>query len=169
MSNAAMNGGDAIAPAGRACSKFVWQNSRFRRTGRFECCRIRTARPFGKLPSCLNNRRCAPHVGHGPERARSSRPAPAGHVLAAIGRQSSRLKCGGTKGGSQRIMAQRPSRLPAGDPRWGHGPEFVSEFETKQDQSAPRGLMVRKCSAAVAGLDVRSSTLALVRDPSKAS
>jgi hypothetical protein len=114
MSNAAMNGGDAIAPAGRACSKFVWQNSRFRRTGRFECCRIRTARPFAQVADLSWNRRYAPRAGQGVERAWLSQPAPAGHVLAAIGRQSSRLKCGGTAGGSQRIMVQRPSRSPAG-------------------------------------------------------
>jgi hypothetical protein len=34
-----------LAPAGRACSKFVWQG-RFLKTGRFECLRTRAAPSF---------------------------------------------------------------------------------------------------------------------------
>jgi hypothetical protein len=46
-----------LAPAGRACSKFVWQ-SRFLTTGRFECLRIRAAPSF--LPTFTN-------AAHGPK------------------------------------------------------------------------------------------------------
>jgi hypothetical protein len=67
-----------LAPAGRACSKFVWQ-SRFLTTGRFECFGIRAARSF--LPSPADAARGLP-VGVGPRTLAASavsprhRPAP---------------------------------------------------------------------------------------------
>ena len=45
MSNAAKQEATRLAPAGRACSKFVWQ-SRFQKTGRFERLRARAALSF---------------------------------------------------------------------------------------------------------------------------
>jgi hypothetical protein len=155
-----------LAPAGRACSKFVWQ-SRFLTTGRFECFCIRTALSFlalaggcGARASCGRRAKGASSFGgSGPAidpalskgrsvafrardliRPRPKRalpvlptrgqvpPAWAGHVVAAIGRHSSRRKCGGRRASdSEPWVGGRPFDRLA-------GPEFVSEFETKRDQ-----------------------------------
>ncbi len=51
-------------------------------------------------------------------------------------------------GGRARIIA---AALAGGGSLGSRGPEFVSEFETKQGQECAAGLMVRKYSVAVAG------------------
>src|SRR5277367_2137998 len=50
-----------LAPAGRACSKFVWQ-CRFLKTGRFECLGIRAALSFRKS---LIDARCGSRIAAG--------------------------------------------------------------------------------------------------------
>ena len=123
MSDAALMEATRLAPAGRACSKFIWQKVASKTTGRSECCRVRAAQPFflfrdngwrrpegvGLLPTYRGRRL-------GRLRARSKGtirrlcdvvakgvdpdlfPSQVGHVVAAIGRQFSRLECGGTAG-----------------------------------------------------------------------
>ena len=114
-----------LAPAGRASSKFNWQNSRFQRTGRFEYCRIRAAPPFSQSPSFCGLP-TTPHTDH------ESRPAGAGHVVAAIGRQSLGRNAAGRQGSE--IVAGGLGRIGRRRSEAFAGPEFVSEFETKQDQ-----------------------------------
>jgi hypothetical protein len=130
-----------LAPAGRACSKFVWQSC-FLKTGRFEYLRIRAAPSFfqpltdaasglriaaglsvplglgGLAPLSICPSRRPSHFRAATRAVPAKRALPgtllttrsalrdpvrflgAGHVVAAIGRHSSRPKCGDGRPGA---------------------------------------------------------------------
>jgi hypothetical protein len=163
-----------LAPAGRACSKFVWQ-CRFLKTGRFECLGIRAALSLRKS---LIHATCGPRIAAGiglsprlwrfdtqlsisahlkrgrisgsdlirPPGCDRACPFFAGHWARFLGRSQATLlpRLGVTPRGRNaadggRLTANHgsaPRRRTVGRllVRLGPGSEFVSEFETKQDQ-----------------------------------
>jgi hypothetical protein len=149
-----------LAPAGRACSKFVWQ-SRFLKnwavrmpahSGRPAFLAITNVhmritnhrrrrhffavlRRFGLHTkfgrySTVGPARPPMYRAHFFHDTGSASSASAGHVVAAIGRHFSRPKCGGRR----RPTANHSWRVSKVAFRRAGGPEFVSEFETKRDQ-----------------------------------
>lgn len=154
MSDAARMEATRLAPAGRACSKFVWQ-SRFLENWAVRASCARAALSFLAIATASCRRGVAAVTilpGDSTFRASSNAAlmrsgdssrswtrsvqrllAPgAGHVVAAIRGHSSAAE--------MRRMADRRDRISA---VWAHrratswstaGSEFVSEFETKRDQ-----------------------------------
>jgi len=161
-----------LAPAGRACSKFIWQQCRFQKNWAVRVL-PRSGRPaFLVVPKLWRDRsrtgaepefdfgfgvslrthRVGPFgaaVRFNPAQtmrhscdAMENEPAPGpvsesslGHVVAAIGRQFWRAEYGGTAGSATASYCLRQSAALARGLRFGSwGPEFISEFETKQGQ-----------------------------------
>ena len=152
-----------LAPAGRACSKFIWQSCFLKNwavrmpafgppclSSNHQCsrayyespqalafCAALAIRPASIKIQARLKRGVACRTAGRRKRALffhdtgSASSASAGHVVAAIGRHSSRPKCGGRRAANQRITVGALAR-------WRFdglaGPEFVSEFETKRDQ-----------------------------------
>jgi hypothetical protein len=162
-----------LAPAGRACSKFIWQQCRFQknwavrvlpRSGRpaflvapklwrdrsrtgaeqefdfgFDVS-LRTHRVgrFGAAmrfnPAQTTMRHSCDAKENGPDRGPVS-ASWLGHVVAAIGRHFWRAEYGGTAASATASYCPRQSAALARGLRFGsRGPEFISEFETKQGQ-----------------------------------
>ena len=163
-----------LAPAGRACSKFVWQcrllknwavrmlrysgRPVFRQIAHRRRVRITNRRGVGlslrlwrfdtqlSISALLKRGRISSSDLIRPPkcdrfcplslRDTGRFPAPfAGHVVAAIGGHSSRPKCGGRRASDSEswVRASWADRRAAPRSAW-PGSEFVSEFETKQDQ-----------------------------------
>jgi hypothetical protein len=161
-----------LAPAGRACSKFIWQNCRLPKTGRSERCRIRAAQPFLSLPVAFEkvaarwplrlDFHCrgsgatdrigpfgpAARLGHRLSTTRRScdavanRRDPTGFPRSGLATFSPRLGVTARRrnaaGRRTSATANHHLRQSAALARGGlfglRGPEFVSEFETKQGQ-----------------------------------
>ena len=158
-----------LAPAGRACSKFIWQQCRFQKNWAVRVL-PRSGRPaflvvpklwrdrsrigaepefdFGFGPSLRTHRvgRFGAAVRFNPAQttmrhscdAMENGPVSApwlGHVVAAIGRHFWRAEYGGTAASATASYCLRQSAALARGLRFGsRGPEFISEFETKQGQ-----------------------------------
>jgi hypothetical protein len=172
MSDAALMEATRLAPAGRACSKFIWQQCRFQKNwavrvlprsgrpaffvvpklwqGRSRIGARRWKSDFDlgvPLPNPLSGRFGAPArfdrtIMRRPNDATENGPDPGGLRRRALATLSPRLgvTSGGWKAAARRASAtaihalRRSAALARALDFGSPGPEFFSEFETKQGQ-----------------------------------